>query len=300
MVVGNYSGLAAIFEHDFADAFADAVAAAGDGVEEMFVEFASIIERGVAPGQFTAAHRGVAELAQQSVLRSYAATVTGRKQAAGRNPYRANAGGKMKRYAGGQLRAALADPAHIEVSPSLLSFMDVGILDARAKHWARLNAGALGKGKGSRRRFEMRWGDLTIAAIGVEMSPSAPFTVPRGYWWDGAKGQPVGPHEQAHGDSEFHPMGSGPRKRARSYLQGRTADDAVRRVPLQRAKLSAGIEARNFLDAGVATIARELPKSYDRLYERLFETAIAKVQPPPPDSRPRSRPRAFRTFGSFV
>jgi hypothetical protein len=206
------------------------------------------------------------------VLNSYAQVVTRRKHVAS---YRMSDTGANQRFAGGKLRAALGSPHFYEATPTALRFINTSMLDETARHWARLNAGASGIGTGSRRRFDISWSNIVIGALGVDMTPSPAFTVPRGYWWNGDG--PTSPG--APGTSQFHPAGTGPRAGASRTLTAKGEGGRRVKVRFQPRRVSRGIEARNFLDAGVARIALDLGPGYDRLYRELYGERLASVRP---------------------
>lgn len=264
---------------DLVSVFAQAMLDANRSTARTLVELARVLETGVASNQMAAAHTTIAENAQRSVLKSYDQVVTRRKGPAGRTPYRLAASSPQnERHAGGALRRALASPDFWEATATGIRFVNVELLDREASHWARLNAGAGSRGTGSRRSFEIRWSNLVVASLGMEMNASPSFAIPRGYWFDRGAGSPVGPGAMPNGHDEFYPIGEGPR-RGTSRVMGRDGEGRAQRVPLQRRRMSQGIRARNFLDAGVATIARELPQAYERVYADLFRTGVARVRP---------------------
>lgn len=257
---------------DLADLFVNAIADANARTAQTLQEAARVIQQGVAPESFRQVHETIGLRAQQAVLNSYAQVVTAQKHVPS---YRLADGGKNQRYAGGKLREALSSAAMVSASERGLRFIDTDVLDAQARHWARLNAGALGIGGGSRRTFDIRWSNFVIAALGINMVPSAGFFVPRGYWWEGNGPVPPGPT----GTSQFYPAGSGPRASAQTRLFATGEGGARKSIVFQRKRVSRGIRARNFLDAGVARIAEDLGPAYDRLYKDLYERKLVSVRP---------------------
>jgi len=202
----------------------------------------------------TEVHRDIGLAAQRSVLASYDQTVTARKtvpsyRLTSRNP--AN-----RRFAGGALRRALANPAFFEATSTGIRFGNIGLLDREAAHWHRLNFGAAPIGEGSRSRFNVTWSGLVIAALGLEDGPSPGFLIPRGYW---VLGNEV--------------VGSGTRGSAAFYPASELPSGIARRTLPSPARQSAGIEARNFLDAGIRRIAEELPAAYQDMYREWWEQA---------------------------
>lgn len=258
---------------DLADSLVQAIAEALGSTAKTLQELARIIQAGPAKEEFRVAHQAIGERAQQAVLNSYAQVVTARKRVPS---YRLGDTGANQRYAGGKLKAALASPAFFSASERGLEFINVQLLDETARHWARLNAGAGSVGAGSRRSFDIQWSNLVIGALGVGMTPSPAFDLPRGYWFSPGAG-PVPPGER--GTSEFYPAGSGPRAGANTRLFSVGESGKRTGVAFQRRRVSRGIQARNFLDAGVARIANDLGPAYERLYKELYATKVAAVRP---------------------
>jgi hypothetical protein len=242
------------------------------------LEVARIFEQGVGAEVRTRAHRTLAEDAQASILKSYDQVVTRRKGPAGFTNYRAKDFRKVRnqRLAGGILRRALGSRRMISYDEDGFAFINVDVLDAEAAHWARLNAGAGRAGRGSRRRFQVEFSGLVAGSFGADMAPSAAFLIPRGYWWEPGGGPAVAPGGAPPGSSEFYPLGEGPRHRntGTGTMRGREG-----RVGYQKPRMTGGIEARNFLDAGYQTVADKLGDTYERMYRELWRRRAATVKP---------------------
>ena len=158
----------------------------------------------------------------------------------------------MRRYAGGALRRALNAEDFYEATSQGLSIINVDRLNREARHWARLNAGAGGVGKGSKRTFEVRASNLVLFTLGLGMAPRPAFGGPPGFWLDRGTGKAVKADPGQVGNQEFHPKARTPKKRTR------------------------GIEAANFLDAPLNRIARDLFSEqfgYPSLMKSLWESA---------------------------
>lgn len=276
----------------------NAVREANGQVAGYVAELARVMAIGVAPSEFSRAHERLAKAGQRSILRSYDQTVTRRKGPAGRSNYRADAAGRNRRYAGGLLRKALASPQMIYWDERSLALINVSLLDREAAHWARLNAGAGPAGRGSRRTFQVQFGSLVVGAIGIDMTPSSAFFIPRGYWWAPGEG-PYSPNATRRGMDEFYPIKTGPKKRnnpgdntSKVRFKARTAGDQNRLEgpSYQRRRPTRGIQARNFLDAGAATVAKELGPTYEQLYRDLYTKKLVRVKP----SKIRASVRTFR------
>lgn len=256
-------------------ALEDAVAEANSRTSRQVIALAEVFAQGVAPSRRREMFEEVGGLAQRSTLNSYGQTVTRRKRAAGFNPYQ-RVKPQNVRFAGGKLKGALASKRFYRATPEGIDFINETVLNKAARHWMRLNAGAGRVGRGSKRRFEVRFSNLVVAALGVNMDPRPAFSMPRGFWFNRAEGQLVAPGANPRGTDEFYPVGEGPGAKTPADLAGspRGRGRTRRGGRAARGSPTRGIEARNFLDAGVARIARELPIQYENLYARLWKDAV--------------------------
>lgn len=260
------------------DSLVAAVAEADARTAQQVRNVAEVFQRGIAPGQRKEMFDRIGTRAQKSVVASYDQVVTRGANARGnRYSYRVGARQPNKRYAGGKLRGALKSKRFYEATADGLRFVNVDLLNRTARQWARLNAGAGPRGQGSRRKFTVTWSNLAVGAIGIDQAPRPGFFLPRGYWWTRGAGQVVSADPGRIGQDEFFPMGIGP-ARNRSRL-----DTGAHRRPgpyvgpgagIGKRRPSLGIKARNFLDAGSETIARELPRGYEKLYKDLWDQKV--------------------------
>lgn len=171
---------------------------------------------------------------------------------------------RTDRYANGALLRALESPGQFLATPFGLYFINTDILDQEARHWRRLNFGA---GSGGRegitppRRFQVTGLGLMI---GLEPDRRPAFRIPRGMWIS-QSGQRVSAGANEPGTDAFYP--------------GRTY-----RAPgqLTAAKMTRGIASRNFLDAPMQRIAKEIKPGLDRLWDRVRDnnsrTTIVKAK----------------------
>ncbi len=260
------------------DSLAAAVAEADARTAQQVKTVSEVFARGVAPGQRQQMFEKIGQKAQKSVVASYDQVVTRGANARGnRYPYRLQARQPNKRYAGGRLRGALKHKRFYEATADGLRFINVDHLTRTARQWARLNAGAGPAGQGSRRRFTVTWSNLVVGAIGVEQAARPAFYLPRGYWFARGPGQVVSADSGRVGLDEFYPMGTGP------FRGRRRTDTGAHRTPgpyvgwgpgIGKRRPSRGIRARNFLDAGAETIARQVPKGYEQLYRDLWNQGV--------------------------
>lgn len=197
------------------------------------------------------------------------------------------------RYSGGALLAALQDPLFARGSHTGIGFANTALLDREARHWKRLNFGAKGKNQGTiagPRR--MTWDGVLIAEIDLGVSEPRPgFKLPVGVWTG-----PGGSPREAAGESnsgEFYPQGGQGGEGQRHLLSGK----GIMGRP-DNARITKGIRAWNFLDAGVQSLAREFGPAYDNLYAGWFASAQKNAGPlkgqvnlPRPKMTPYRSPR---------
>lgn len=196
----------------------------------------------------------VGKAAQQAVVNSYLAY----RRTGGPSGYRAGDAGRNKRYAGGALKAALQDASFFEASPTSIQMIDVGVLNSRAKQWARLNfgAGAAGAASPGSRHFPLRISNLVVASLGLEAGPRPSFLIPRGYFLGES-------HSAARaGKDAFFLAGEGPTPEARSTEM----------------MMTRGIRAEHFLDNGIAVIAQRLGPEYLEYVKDLVATGVSNVK----------------------
>lgn len=256
---------------DMVQAFINAANGATREVSKQLTEMAALFEKGIARADLIGIHRDVGKQAQSSVVRSYGQTV---KRNGGPSGYRSSEG-KWQRYAGGRLGAALAAPGFYEATQEGLSFINIDLLNRTAAQWARLNFGAGSRGKSSAQlEFPIHFGTLVVAAIGLNEAARPAFSMPRGYFFDGQNS--IAPNSGRLGQDAFYVMGTGPRAAARRAF---TSAEASTGVIISPRKTTRGIKARNFLDAGVFTIADQIPRRYKSLMDQLAQEGVSTVRP---------------------
>lgn len=249
--------------------FIDAIKAQGAAVDGQLRAMAHAFDSRNDRAEFQRIHQRVGELAQDSVLRSYAAKVTGREGPASRTHYR---GGQNRLP--NTLRKALANPKLFEATPDGLRWVNISMLDHEAAHWHRLNFGAVGRGQGSSAHFKVTFNNLVLATLGYDEGPSPGVFLPPGFWL-GSDGQRVAAGASARGADRFFPGGQRP-----AGIRGLKGQEHGRR---QRIRQTAGIEAKNFLDAGLKRIADEFPKGYEQHYQNIvhkFTTGQRRIAVP--------------------
>lgn len=203
---------------------------------------------GIPPDMLLKAHERVGAAAQLSVQQAF----THRPNRQHTSPYRmAPRFDRNRRQAGGALLRAIQAPDFFEATPEGINFGNESRLDREASHWRRINFGAMPDAGQAPGRFTPIWNGVALAALGLTDQPSPAFRLPVGYWivpgGERAKGNVVG--------AEFYPQGEQP-----AGTLGRPS----------RARMARGIEASQFLDAGVRRIAQELPREYSALVADIF------------------------------
>lgn len=261
------------------EAFARATDAASRSTSQQLLEIARFIDQGVAPQDLARANHDIGAAAQRSVLASYDQTV-GRRDRSGASGYRQT--GKFQRYSGGRLRRALASDAFFDSDEHGIYFINVAMLNETAAQWARINFGAAPAGQGSRQSFDVRFSDLVIVSLGLNEGARPGFTIPTGYFTEGSSGPVVAPNASRPPGNAFYVAGTGPHAKTRWVV-----DDEGNRVPKPHVgrKVTGGIRARNFLDAGVARIAREVPVQYKAIVNQAYERGLTAVRPAPVNIR---------------
>lgn len=253
-----------------ADVIATAVRESNRIVNKQLLDLERIIRAGIAPQERQAIHERIGRKARDVTVARY-------KQTLGNSlpGYRSGGNVKWRRYSGGRMLRALQSPRMYEATPDGLSFINVDHLSRAAAQWARLNFGAGSRGTGSLPRTTVRIGNLIVASLGLDEPARPAFTIPRGYWLD-ASGQLV-----RGGDAgvQFHLPGTGPREfRGKQY---RNAEGKRVPIPFIRRQVTRGFPGRNFLDAGVRTIALEMGPAYQELFRELAERGETTVRPRP-------------------
>lgn len=241
-----------------ADAFTAVAAEGGKATSSVLKSLTDSFRSGLFAADFRDVHQAVGELAQGAVIQAYES-----RAGVGPSGYRRNAGGSGKRYAGGALRRALSSPAFFTATSHGLSFGNISVLNKEAKHWARIAYGAAPAGSGAHSRFDVRWGSLVAASLGIEASPRPAFTIPRGFFVapGGSRAQVAGPP----GTGEFYPLGA--RKKG---IKGN--------LTIGRRTVTRGIQGTDFFSPGLRVIAREIPTGYRGMYRKVWSDASKRAQ----------------------
>lgn len=225
-------------------AFVEGMAVATAKTSKQLTALGRAVAKGAVSNNKTAQiNRRIAVAAKNATVNSYVAYrrkgVASYRQGEGRHP----------RDSGGALRDALRSEKMIHSDATTISFINKEHLNASARQWARLNYGAGPRGMASpqSRPFPMRVSNTVVADIGIGGRPSRAFTIPRGYFIEGA----------------FYLPGEGPHPG---------------QVDVARRSVTQGIRAEHFLDNGLAMIARRFWPEYERHLATLTKLGVTSVK----------------------
>lgn len=250
------AGLTHVVEVELRDALIKALILAYEETSRKladdFTQFAKAMVSPAGASRLEALHRQVGERAQRAVLNSYAQRVTARRTPPSRSnqAYRT----RPERLAG-KLRTALADRRHVVPTELGLSFMDTEVLDQEAAHWYRLNFGVGARGgRTSQGSFSLLMNGVELAQLSLTTGPSRnPMFMPRGFFVN-AEGKREKRDASRRGLDAF-------------FLVGQVGGMGIRGATgTPNVILTKGIEARNYLDAGLRTLADELPRAWDNFF----------------------------------
>lgn len=229
------------------EAAMEGIAGAANGVGAIAAAFADRVGN---EADMTSAHQNIGERMQQATLDAYdALDLHGERQR-----------DSPKRFKG-QLRPALADARQINATARGIQFVNRSVMAARARHYARLNWGAKGIGYagGPSRTVPMSLFGTTTGRFSFNEDTRPAFQLPAGLFL-GANGKYTLPSGDRRG-GKFVPLGELPR----GFLSGRAASAKNRGV---FDKITAGIHARYFLEAGLEQMAEAIPQEYDVLVQK--------------------------------
>lgn len=270
----------------------DVISSAATGVNKETAETVGIIGKVYRQAiddkwiQVSKINQQVAQQAIDDMLQQYDRVRKRRPQGTARQPYRKN-----ERFSGGLLRSALASPLQAQATVEGVTFLNTTLLDATAKQWARLNFGAgpragsgttgarTGQG-GSSYSLVSRGGNRFNAssafledAVGSSLpafnttlpyGPKGAFWIPRGIFLEG--NSTVAANRGRTGQDAFLPLSS--------------MSDAQRRkvaFVTSKRKLTQGVQAWGFLEAGVQSLATNLPIANRNFMLQIFRESHAQV-----------------------
>lgn len=234
-------------------------------ISELTYDAIRTATRAVEDARWVEAHQEVGKKALANIRRSFGQTVGVGATGATVNDaaYRT----RRSRYGNGKLKRSLANPEMMEASHLGLKLINRQFLDRAAAHWYRLNYGAGPRGANSRQgKYQMMFNDggqgptlglLTGPSRHGVMMPPGGFVSPTGV--------PLKNSSQRRGKDAFWPRKPG------DIIAG---TGLKKRRTINAPQMTAGIAARNFLDAGVRSIARDLPKEYDKIVRESLQAQL--------------------------
>jgi hypothetical protein len=224
-------------------------------------------------------HRDVAAMMRDSVKSSFERTVRSRA-----GQYRMG----QNRISGGRLKTAIMSRSLAIGTEEGIFFVDEQRLDKEAKHWRRLNFGAKGTAITGRTpsRFPLRFDDVTLYTVGFPDESRPSFTLPPGYF-QSPEGGRVPFQRSRSGMDQFFPVTKKTHpsegNKVSSTFQNSVVTKAFSggRAGGRRGIPTRGIKPRNFMDAGLKRMVKELPPAYTRMVKGWLEDAEKSIQLPP-------------------
>jgi hypothetical protein len=242
-----------------------------------------------------------AELAQEVMMDAYRSSRV--------NPSYGGEARSPTREPKGALEKALGSPQFYTVRWDGVLFGNAAFLYANAKQWYRLNFGAGGAGRsttggtvaggfGEGRSFPVKILGREGARISLNGNkPRGDFKIPPGMWMSGETLSAAAGRDRMGGAS---PTGKGdhfvvnPYWRKSSDLTADLASGALGRgekivthsigdaknIPGNNGRITKGIAAQRFIDAGVQVLARELGRGWTLLWREWLTEAAATGQGP--------------------
>lgn len=196
-------------------------------------------------------HSDVASVAQAAVLARYDETVEAEKKVPS---YRIG-----DRFSGGVLRSALAQRSMVVGTVEGIDYIDQDVLNQEAKHWQRLNFGAGEAGRANRPgSFRFIFDGRVLGHFEFRAGPRPEFYLPWGFWKEPGGGEVAGASSR-RGHDEFYVRRE---KNRPQFMPNPTR----------------GIEAREFLDAGLEVMAQELPGRYQQQLELWWAAGVRAGQ----------------------
>lgn len=235
------------FRRDFVGAVIRSVKSGTVGSTRAVAAFAAALEKSMGDlSEVKTAHETVAAQMREAVQARYQETVEAKKRVPS---YRAGQGRLP-----GALGDAISHPSLVEVTGRDIFYVDTQRMNKEAAHWQRLNYGAGPAATTRPATFPLRLDSALLGRLKLGGAPRPNVLLPKGFFLEG--GKKVSPSSTYRGNSmhPFYPVGPP------VFME------------------TAGIQGRQFLDAGVETLARELPRQYDRLLNKWIDAGAAAGQ----------------------
>lgn len=216
---------------DVANSFRRAVEQGLVGVNRQLEAFVRGMDVG-AKGDMTRVHRAIASDVRESVQGAYLAKVDAVRRV---EPY--------PRYQrrSGYLERVLSRQDFARGDDLGVHFVNEDVLDKEAAHWRRLNFGAGEAAGGQPAPYPIRVFGETVALASFGYGPSPGFVLPRGFFVHGGRAEiPNSAYRGGGSVAPFYPN---------------------RRSPVPPSP-TVGIRGRHFLEAGLETVAEQIPIRY--------------------------------------
>lgn len=208
-------------------------------------------------GQLTKIHEDVAAAMRQAVKSSFEQTVHSKP-----GQYREG----QNRISGGALKRAISNPSMAIGTAEGIDFVDEGRLDKEAIHWRRLNFGALGTKVPGRNPADLvvpfRFDDITLFSLAFKDTSRPAFSLPPGMF-KSSTGERRDFDPERRGMDQFYPGSLYP-------LMGR-----------EHWTKTSGIKPREFLNAGLERMAKNLPVAYENMIDGWLADAEKAMQVEP-------------------
>lgn len=243
--------------------------------------------------RITKANEEIAEKMRLAVKTAFMTRVEGRKRVAS---YRVGQG----RLSGGRLKHAVLDKSQAKADAQGITYVNQKLLNAEARHWARLNfgAGAAGAKTVQRKTYDLKFGGgkgdpvrggtkIKKVGFGSLHGSRPPFFMPLGIWgtenqqgkitrvrsgtlgrrrFKNTRGNWVG--GSAIGNPRFVNRNTENRRGGAGRFVKRRNDQFF---PLGTGRFynkpTIGIRAANFFNDGFAALVKEFPRAYKKMYD---------------------------------
>lgn len=225
----------------------------------------------------------VGRRAQQATIRAYK-----------RSPYiklghhyRFGDPGRYKRFSKNAMLNALSGPALYRVGPDGLTFINAPMMDRTARQWYRLNFGARpghSRGASPQQTYFKLFGERIGKGPNLNsFRPSREFQMPAGIWSEELRASTSRSIRPSESGKAFYPQFL--RKEKGRLVRGpdnkpvnQTGKGADPNAALKRSRVTKGIAAARFLDAGVAAIVHDLPAAMEVLMLEWLEEAGGRAR----------------------
>lgn len=272
--VRSYSGLSGF------DVYSRAAEQATGSVAELMTVVSGTYKKLIRSRRatFTNANIDVGREANRAAAQSF------ERQKLGSSKYRSDEGNiRWRRFADGAMKKALEGDEMFLARPDGLLWINAPFLDLNAPQWYRLNFGAGTRGASTppARAFKVEVFGQNVGSVGlVGFRPSPPFRMPKGFFTSSAVGA-------ATGIKPFGPR-AGQAYRPLNYRTSELRQEVAGLRPAQQkdfasisgvgkksaGQVTKGIRGTNYLDAGIATIARAWPLRQNAIVRDIMQESV--------------------------